>query len=237
MPLTSSLRREMASKFPSGEVKLVGAKLRPAQHVVEHLEYVVKIGLQAGKRNGCRIGSAVGLDFGGADFEIVIQLIAGLRLGAAGAPDFPVHVDHARLVGRLGAGATANPGHAIDQRQFVILLQENDHAVGQHDAFGLLGMKSGQRGNVDLLPVGGLCGRRSGLKDQPGQEREGEKGRGNVSSLPTSVLAGRLGRRDGLDNSYGAVGGDESLIGDAPDIRLGDFVEFSTWWNSSRQSP
>ena len=143
------------------QVELVGAEFRTAQQVVEDFEYVVKIGLQAGEGDGGRIGVAVGFDFGGADFEIVIQLIAGLGLGAAGAPDFAVDVDQAGLVRGLGAGAAANPGDAINQRQFVVLLQEDDHAVGQDDAFGLLGMKGGKRRNIDLLPVGGL-GRRRG---------------------------------------------------------------------------
>ena len=155
------------------QVKLVGAEFRIAQQVVEDLEDVVEIGLQAGQGNGGGIGVAVGLDFGGADFEIVIQLIAGLRLGAAGAPDFAVDVEQAGLGRGLGAGAAANAGDAVDQRQFVVLLQEDDHAVGQDDAFGLLGMKGGKRRNIDLLPVGGLGGRRSGLKDEASHEREG----------------------------------------------------------------
>ena len=92
------------------QVKLVGAEFRPAQQVVEDFEHVVKIGLQAGQRDGCGIGVAVGLDFGGADFEVVIQLVAGLGLGAAGAPDFAVHVDQAGLCRRVRNGSRRECG-------------------------------------------------------------------------------------------------------------------------------
>ena len=41
------------------------------------------------------IRTAAGFDFRGANFEEVVELIAGLGLGAAGAPDFTVDVDQA----------------------------------------------------------------------------------------------------------------------------------------------
>ena len=81
-----------------GEVDLVGAELRTAQQVEEHFEYVVEIGLQAGEGDGGGIGVAAGFDFGGADFEKIVQLIAGLGLGASSAPDFAIDVDKSGLV-------------------------------------------------------------------------------------------------------------------------------------------
>src|SRR6266851_5177718 len=73
--------------------------------------------------------------------ESAVLLVAGLALGASGAPDFAVDIDQADFVSGLGAGAAANPGYAVDERQFVVLLQKDDHAIRQDKAVGFLGMK------------------------------------------------------------------------------------------------
>ena len=70
--------------------------------------------------------------------RIVIQLIASLRLGAARAPDFAVEIDQPDFARWLAARAAANADGAVDQRQFVIFLQEDHHAVRKFDALGFL---------------------------------------------------------------------------------------------------
>ena len=79
--------------------------------------------------DGGGVGAAAGFDLGGADFEEVVELVAGLGLGAAGAPDFAVDVDRPVFVGRLVDRTATDAGRAVNQRQFVILLQEDHHAV------------------------------------------------------------------------------------------------------------
>src|ERR1700722_18218755 len=87
---------------------------------------------------------------------MVVGLIAGLSFGATGAPYFSVEIRQANLAGRLRARAAANPGSAVDERQFVIFLQKDHHSVGQRDAFGFLRVKRRQGRNRDLLPLGRL---------------------------------------------------------------------------------
>ena len=65
---------------------------------------------------------------------------------------------------------------AINQRQFVIFLQEDHHAVGEFDALRLLRMESGQRRDRDLLPVASLALRRSGAAQiQDGSDETSSK--------------------------------------------------------------
>ena len=136
--------RDGVEIFLLRQVKFVVAEFRLTQQVVEDFEDVVEVGLQTGQGDGRGIGAAAGLDLGRTDFKIVVELVAGLSLGAAGAPDFAVEIDQADLGGGLGARAAANAGDAVDQRQFVIFLQKDHHAVGQDDALGFLRMKCGQ---------------------------------------------------------------------------------------------
>jgi len=52
----------------------------------------------------------------------IVELIASLVLGAAGAPDFAVQVDQASLAGRLAVGAAADARNGVDHRQLMIFL-------------------------------------------------------------------------------------------------------------------
>src|SRR6202034_2150007 len=97
-------------------------------------------------------------------------LISGLSLGAASAPDSSEEIDEANLGGGLAARSAANARGAVDERQFVILLQKDHHAVGELDALGLLGMECRKSGHGDLLPVRDLC---RGLWDRH-EQRGGE---------------------------------------------------------------
>ncbi len=80
------------------QIDFVGAEFGLAQQVIERLENIVEIALQARPRDGGRIGVAAGLNLGGANFEVIVELVAGLCLGSASAPDFAVNVEHADFV-------------------------------------------------------------------------------------------------------------------------------------------
>ena len=67
-----------SNSFLLRQIELVGAEFGRAQQVNEDFENVVEVSLQAGERNGGGVGVAVGFNFGGADFEVVVELVAGL---------------------------------------------------------------------------------------------------------------------------------------------------------------
>ncbi len=60
-------------------------------------------------------------------------------------------------------------------RQFVILLKEDHHAIRQFDALGLLRVECGQRRDRDLLPIGGLGRPSRSHADETGCEKENER--------------------------------------------------------------
>ena len=135
-----------------GELQLVVAELGIVQQIEKHLEHGIEVALQAVERDGGRVGLIVGFDLGGARLQEVVHLIAGLGLGAAGAPDLAVEIGEAGLVGGLGDGAAANARGRGDQRQLVIGLQEDHHAVGQLNASRLLRLERRQRRRLNLVP-------------------------------------------------------------------------------------
>src|ERR1039458_3645051 len=143
--------------FLLGDVDFFGAELRVLQDVDEGLEYVVEVSLEAGEVDRGGVRTAAGFHLGRADFEEVVELITGLGLGAAGAPDLTVNIHEAGFVGRLVDRAAADAGSAVDQRQFMILLQKDHHAVRKLNTLGLLRLESGQGRNGNLLPACGLC--------------------------------------------------------------------------------
>src|SRR3954453_18755015 len=126
------------------------------QYVDERFEYVIEIALETGKTDGGGVRASARLDLGCAYFQEVIELVAGLRLRAAGSPDFAVDVDQADLARGLIDRSAANARSSADHGQLMIFLQEDDHAVRKFDAFGLLRLERGQRTNRNLLPAGSL---------------------------------------------------------------------------------
>jgi hypothetical protein len=83
-------------------------------------------------------------------------LIACLRFGTTRPPDFAVDIQHSDFTRRFGTRAAADARGAINEGEFMVLLQEDDHAIRQLNAFGLLRMECGQWRNRDLLPIAGL---------------------------------------------------------------------------------
>ena len=136
--------------LPLCQSDLVFAECGVVQHIEENLEDVFEVALQAVKGKGSRVGAIVALDFGGASFEKVVQLIASLALGAAGAPNVAVHRDHAGFLGRFIARSTAHTNGSPDQRQLMVHLQKDNHAVRQLNAFRLLRFERRQYRNLDL---------------------------------------------------------------------------------------
>ena len=84
--------------------------------------------------------------------------------GAAGAPSLAVDADEAGLGGIVVARAAGNEHRAGDEGQLVVLLEEDDDAVLELDALGLLGMKFVQRGDGNLLPGLGLLSARCPMR-------------------------------------------------------------------------
>ena len=78
--------------------------------------------------------------------------------GAAGAPCLAIKLDQAGLGRVLVARTARNQHRAGDERQFVILLQEEDDAVLELDSLGLVRLELVQLGNGNLLPWLGLLG-------------------------------------------------------------------------------
>ena len=78
------------------------------QQVEIHVEHGIEVALQTVQRDRGRIGAVAGFDLGGARLEEVVHLVAGLGLGAAGAPDVAVERDQSDLGGRFRDRAAAN---------------------------------------------------------------------------------------------------------------------------------
>src|SRR5579863_5555693 len=107
----------------------VGAELGVLQNVDESFKDIVEVALQARKTDRRGVRAPTGLNFRGTNFEEVVQLIAGLRLRASGTPYLSVDIHEADLADWLIDRPAANASGTVDQRQFVILLQKNHHAV------------------------------------------------------------------------------------------------------------
>src|SRR5262249_59181222 len=82
--------RNTIEHFVLGQVEFLRAKLRPAQQFDEYLYNIVEVLFQARQSAGRGISNAVGLDLGSADLQVIVELVAGLRFGSAGAPDFSI---------------------------------------------------------------------------------------------------------------------------------------------------
>ncbi len=144
--------------LPLGELQLVGTELGIVQQIEIHLEDGVEVALQAVERDGGRVGLIIGLDLGGARFEEIVHFVAGLTLRPASSPDIAVKIGEAGLVRRLVNRAPANASGCADQRQFVVGLKEDDHAVRQLNTRRLGRRECRQRRCCDLVPWSWLLG-------------------------------------------------------------------------------
>ena len=138
------------------KIDLVGAEFGIAKNVVERLEDIVEIALQARPADRCRICVAASFNLGRPNFEVVIKLVAGLRLGSTSAPDFAVDFQHSNFACGFRTRPSADACDAINDREFMVFLKEDHHAIRQFDALRLLWMKRRQRWNRNLLPIGAL---------------------------------------------------------------------------------
>ena len=82
--------RDAIESFTLRQFELIFAELRLPQQIGQGLEDITEIFFQAGERNGGRVGIAIGLNFCRAHFQVVVELVASLILGATSAPDFCV---------------------------------------------------------------------------------------------------------------------------------------------------
>ena len=124
--------------------------------------------------------------FAARHFEEIIELVAGLSLGAAGAPDFSVDVDQSRFVAGFVDRSAANAGGAINERQFMIFLEEDHHAVRELDPLRLLRLEDRELRDGNLLPALGLRGQKSWDEKRCEQAASGWA----CASLSTSLTGG-----------------------------------------------
>ena len=128
-----------------------------AEQLDEDFEDVVKIVLQAVPGDCRRIERAGGLDFCRARFQVIVEFISRLRLCAACSPHLPVNLHQADFAGGLVGRPAPNHGGPPNQRQLVVLLKKNHHAIGQRDPQRLLRMELMQGRDSDLPPIGHLA--------------------------------------------------------------------------------
>ena len=178
------------------------------------------------------------LDLGRVRLQVIIKLIAGLALGAARAPDLPVDLDQADLFRRLVQGAAANLSGSTNERQFVILLEEDHHAVGQLDAARFLGMKRVQRRRLNFSPI-----RRLAVRGRRGSEKAKRNREGNGNSLARDHYFVSFPAADAwaswVDSIMPTVRLDSTKVAFAT-LRMSALLTLamsSTWRKSSRQSP
>ena len=133
-----------------GQLELVGFEVGMEQEVDGLGEDGVEVALEAGPADGGGGAAAGGFDGGGFVFELVVELVAVDGGGAAGAPGVAVEGDEAGFGGGFVAAASADEDGAVDEGELVVFLEEDDEAVGEFDAFGLLGFEGVERWDGDL---------------------------------------------------------------------------------------
>src|SRR5712671_2495713 len=98
------------------QVELVGTEFWMLEQIGENFEYVVEITFQTTQADDGRIGAAGSFYFGGAHFQEIVHLIAGLRPGSTRAPDFAEEFHQSNFAGGLIARSAANARRSRDQR-------------------------------------------------------------------------------------------------------------------------
>jgi len=158
------------------ELELFRREVRVQKQIEGKRKDPIGVGFERvpGERGG--IDVAAGLDVGGLGLEEIVEGVAADFGGARGAPALAVKRDEAGLGGVNIALTAGDRDRSRDEGQLVILLEEEDDAVGKFDALGLMGLEVVQLGDGDLLPgLGGhlrwgrrcLCNgwRRSGRRE------------------------------------------------------------------------
>ena len=85
------------------EVELVGTEFGILQQIGEDFENIVEIALQTRQADGGRVRAAAGFYFSGTHLQEVVELVSGLRLSAACAPDFSKDANQPNFGSRLAA--------------------------------------------------------------------------------------------------------------------------------------
>ncbi len=173
-----------------GQVDLFLVEDRITQHVHEDAQHVVEVFLEAVHRRRAVLAAHAGLDEGGPRGEEVVDLVAGHRLRAALAHGLAEDAAESGLVRRLVVRSGADARRHADQRQLVILHEEQLDAVVQRVDLGPGDFEFGQLGELDLAVILDL-GRR-GEREQ-GQDGQGRRNESNfaVSHLSASLLSSK----------------------------------------------
>ncbi len=106
------------------QLELVLGESRVAQHVREDGEHVVEVLLQAVHRRASEVAAHPGLDERRSTLEKVVHRVAVHRRGAALAHHLADELGQPGLVRRLVVRAGPDATGDADQRQFVVLDQE-----------------------------------------------------------------------------------------------------------------
>ena len=192
-----------------------------------------KLSLRQSQDAKRRVEPAAGLDARAARLEVVVELVAGARLRPARAPDLAVDAHEPDLGRGLLARAAADARRAADERQLVVLLQEDHEAVRERDPLRLLRREGPQRRLLDLAPVRRLAGGERGDEERPrGKDDERRSARHRWPPLSRAVAI----CVDWIIATVRFVSTNVSFA----TRRTSAFVTFWIWStsrNSSRQSP
>ena len=232
------LPRDLGHHLVLRHLQLHRVEGRLAQHLGEELQHLGEVLGQAGERGAAGGLADRGLDRRGAALEQVVELVAGALLGAAGAQHLAGQLGEPGLGRRLEARAGADDGGGLDQRQLVVLEQEDDEAVVEHHALRHRDALLGQRRELELVDLLDL---RRGGGEGGGQEARGQEERaGRRSHRPSSGGAAAAGCGGGATVSMTATVRLTSLNTSLATRRMSALVTLSSRSierNSSRQSP
>ena len=121
--------RDAAAHLGEQKIDLVLAKFGFREHPLERLKDRADRFLQGRKTHG-RAGLAeIAFHRRSHVFEFFIELIAGLGARSARAHNLGRNFSQPVFVRRIEKISGANQGEAVDDRQFVVLQQEDAHAV------------------------------------------------------------------------------------------------------------
>src|SRR5690349_21762761 len=101
-------------------------------------EYLIEVLFQTVETRRGRIDTSACFHFCADRFQLVVELVAIFLFRTAGAPTGSVDRHHPYLRCWFRTGTTFDQGCSADERQFMVLLKKNDHAVRQLNAGWLL---------------------------------------------------------------------------------------------------